>query len=200
MANKPLVSLQFPDLSDTYTIPTDAADVGAVAANQGAANAGKFLAVDNDGRVVPVAAPSGGSEWTSLYDADLTEDIAAIAFSDLAAKEIAVFFYGRVNLSDDSAANANSTVAISINGYKVQQGAYCYVRGSGGAVQTIFRYEVIGGKTFGYANAYQNGSGAGTFAAQGGQKDAQSIESIRISPVTSGHLFKSGGHLTVLWR
>ena len=175
-------------------------DTSRLAANQGAANAGKILGIGNDGIVAPVAAPSGGSEWTSLYDADLTEDIAAIAFSDLDAKEIAVFFDGRVNLSDDSAANATATVVISINGTKVQQGAYCYVRGSGSKTQTIFRYEVIGGKTFGYANAYQNGSGAGTFAAQGGKKDAQSIESIRISPVTSGHLFKSGGHLTAMWR
>lgn len=200
MANKPLVSLQFPDLSDTYTIPTGAADVGAVAADQGVANAGKILGIGSDGVVVPVAAPSGGSEWTSLYDADLTEDIAAIAFSNLAAKEIAVFFDGCVNLSDGSAANATATVAISINGSKVQQGAYCYVRGSGSKFQTIFRYEVIGGKTFGYANAYGNGSSAGTFGAQGGKKDAQSIESIHISPVTSGHLFKAGGHLTAMWR
>lgn len=58
MANKPLVSLQFPDLSDTYTIPTDAADVGAVAADQGVANAGKFLVVGNDGLVSPVSVPA----------------------------------------------------------------------------------------------------------------------------------------------
>ena len=175
-------------------------DTSRLAANQGAANAGKFLVVGNDGAVVPVAAPSGGSEWTSLYDADLTEDIASISFSDLDATEVAVIFDGRVNLSDDSASNASETVAIKINGTKVQQGAYCFIRGSGSKIPTLFRYEAIGGSTFGYANAYSNGSSAGNFGAQGGKKDAQSIESISITPTTSGHLFKSGGHLTAMWR
>lgn len=47
----------------TLTIPSTAADVGAVAANQGSGNAGKFMVVGNDGVVVPVtmAEWSGGS-------------------------------------------------------------------------------------------------------------------------------------------
>lgn len=36
-------------------VPSTAADVGAVAANQGSENAGKFLAVANDGSVQPTA-------------------------------------------------------------------------------------------------------------------------------------------------
>lgn len=39
----------------SLTIPSTASDVGAVAANQGSGNAGKFLVVGNDGVVVPVA-------------------------------------------------------------------------------------------------------------------------------------------------
>jgi hypothetical protein len=44
-------------------IPSTAADVGAVAADQGSGNAGKFLVVGNDGIVVPVtmATWQGGS-------------------------------------------------------------------------------------------------------------------------------------------
>ena len=101
MANKPLVSLQFPDLSDTYTIPTDAADVGAVAANQGVANAGKFLVVGNDGAVVPVAAPSGGSEWELVVDFTTEEEVSSVSVSFdstvrdkiLAANEISFVSY-----------------------------------------------------------------------------------------------------------
>lgn len=37
------------------TVPSTAADVGAVAANQGSDNAGKFLTVANDGSVQPTA-------------------------------------------------------------------------------------------------------------------------------------------------
>ena len=97
MANKPLVSITFPDLPDTYTIPQKTSDltndsgfitsapspssdtpamdgtasVGSsadyargdhvhptdtsrLAANQGAANAGKFMVVGSDGVVTPV--------------------------------------------------------------------------------------------------------------------------------------------------
>lgn len=36
-------------------VPSTAADVGAVAANQGSENAGKFLTVANDGSVQPTA-------------------------------------------------------------------------------------------------------------------------------------------------
>lgn len=83
MANKPLVSLQFPDLTDTYTIPTDAADVGAVAADQGVANAGKFLGIGNDGAVVPMtknginnlydgAVLSLGRVYSGVYSASIT--------------------------------------------------------------------------------------------------------------------------------
>lgn len=42
-------------------IQFDAADVNAVAQNQGAENAGKFMGVNESGEVVPVDAPSGGS-------------------------------------------------------------------------------------------------------------------------------------------
>lgn len=51
MADKTLVSLQFPGLDDTYTIPQTAADVDAVAVAQGVGNAGKFAVVGNDGNV-----------------------------------------------------------------------------------------------------------------------------------------------------
>lgn len=49
--------------SNADAIPSSASDVGAVAANQGSGNAGKFLIVGNDGTVAPVtmAAWSGGS-------------------------------------------------------------------------------------------------------------------------------------------
>lgn len=40
------------------SIPSSASDVGAVAANQGTANAGKFLVVGNDGVVAPVTVPN----------------------------------------------------------------------------------------------------------------------------------------------
>lgn len=93
--------MQFPDLSDTYTIPTDAADVGAVAADQGVANAGKFLVVGNDGIVVPVAAPSGGSEWELVVDFTTEEEVssASVSFDStvrgkiLAANEISFVSY-----------------------------------------------------------------------------------------------------------
>lgn len=42
----------------TQTIPSTAADVSAVAANQGTANAGKFLAVGDDGIVTPISVPN----------------------------------------------------------------------------------------------------------------------------------------------
>lgn len=42
----------------SLTIPATASDVGAVAANQGVANAGKFLIVANDGTVTPITVPS----------------------------------------------------------------------------------------------------------------------------------------------
>ena len=41
----------------TLTIPSTAADVGAVASNQGSANAGKFLSVDSSGNVIVSALP-----------------------------------------------------------------------------------------------------------------------------------------------
>lgn len=89
MANKPLVSIKFPDLADTYTIPAASSvapsmdgtasagsattyaradhvhptDTSRLAANQGAANAGKFLVVGSDGVVAPVTMQTwqGGS-------------------------------------------------------------------------------------------------------------------------------------------
>ena len=48
MANKPLVSLTFPDLSDTYTIPQDATDVGAISA-PASPTVGDFLVYTNNG-------------------------------------------------------------------------------------------------------------------------------------------------------
>ena len=84
MANKPLKSLTFPGLSDTYTIPQpssatpqalgtaaagssgdfsradhvhakpSASDVGAVAVAQGVGHSGEFLVVGSDGNVTTV--------------------------------------------------------------------------------------------------------------------------------------------------
>lgn len=89
MANKPLVSIKFPDLADTYTIPAASSvapsmdgtasagsattyaradhvhptDTSRLAAYQGVENAGKFLGVGSDGVVVPVTMQTwqGGS-------------------------------------------------------------------------------------------------------------------------------------------
>ena len=75
--------------------------VGAVAADQGAANAGKFLGIGNDGAVVPVAAPSGGSEWELVVDFTTEEEVSSVSVSFdstvrgkiLAANEISFVSY-----------------------------------------------------------------------------------------------------------
>lgn len=198
MANKHLVSLQFPDLSDTYTIPTDAADIGAIAA-PASPSAGDVLTYDsNDGWIAQ--APSGGGSWTTVTDADLSEDVSYISVSDISAKEVALIFKGRVNDSSDSLANATETIAIEINGTKVQQGGYAYVRGAGTNILTLFRYEVVAGTTWGFANVYLNGSGQATFGGQGGEKAATEITSFKITTITTGHLFKSGSHVKIAYR
>ena len=62
-ADGSIVRVAMSTIKTLFDIPTTAADVGAVAANQGSGNAGKFLVVGNDGIVVPVtmAVWQGGS-------------------------------------------------------------------------------------------------------------------------------------------
>ena len=62
-ADGSLVRVALSDIKTLFAIPSSASDVGAVAANQGSGNAGKFMVVGNDGVVVPVtmAVWQGGS-------------------------------------------------------------------------------------------------------------------------------------------
>lgn len=62
-ADDSLVRVALSDIKTLFAIPSSASDVGAIAANQGSGNAGKFMVVGNDGIVVPVtmAVWQGGS-------------------------------------------------------------------------------------------------------------------------------------------
>ena len=79
----------------------DTIDAGKIDKNQGSANAGKFLGIGNDGIVVPVAAPSGGSEWELVMDFTTEEEVSSVSVSFdstvrdkiLAANEISFVSY-----------------------------------------------------------------------------------------------------------
>lgn len=55
ITSAPVTSVNGQTGAVNIAVPSSAADVGAVAANQGSENAGKFLAVANDGSVQPTA-------------------------------------------------------------------------------------------------------------------------------------------------
>ena len=58
LQSAPVTSVNSQTGAVSLSIPSSASDVGAVAANQGVANAGKFLIVANDGTVTPITVPS----------------------------------------------------------------------------------------------------------------------------------------------
>ena len=69
-----------------YAIPKTAADVGAVASNQGAVNDGKVLMVGSDGMVTPQDAVSGGQVFFADYGVTTSAEVeAAIAGGKLVA-------------------------------------------------------------------------------------------------------------------
>lgn len=71
MANKPLVSLQFPDLSDTYTIPTKTSDLqndSGFVNTSGAAAASPVQSVNGQTGNVTITVPAAASSGTPEMD------------------------------------------------------------------------------------------------------------------------------------
>lgn len=71
MANKPLVSLQFPDLSDTYTIPTKTSDLqndSGFVNTSGAAAASPVQSVNGQTGNVTITVPAAASSGTPAMD------------------------------------------------------------------------------------------------------------------------------------
>lgn len=104
MANKPLVSLQFPDLSDTYTIPTKTSDLqndSGFVNTSGAAAASPVQSVNGQTGNVTITVPAAASSGTPAMDGTAAlgssanfaradhvhpTDTSRAAASDLAAK------------------------------------------------------------------------------------------------------------------
>ena len=110
-----------------------AADVGAVAADQGAANAGKALVVGNDGNVTTgkTVRPDAAQTLTAAEQAQARGNIGAASATELAAEAAA-----------REAADSDLKSAINSLGYNRFTGT-----GTGGNT-TNFEYKIVKGQTY----------------------------------------------------
>ena len=86
---------------------------GKLSANQGAANAGKYLGIGSDGAVAPVAAPAGGgsgeSDWRLIQDITVEADVKSVSVNSdyngagFSCREIYILS-NAVNKSDQTSA------------------------------------------------------------------------------------------------
>ena len=123
LQSAPVTSVNGQTGAVSLSIPSSAADVGAVAANQGAANADKLLGIGNDGSVVPVTSPSA-SQIQDAVDDWLDDHASSIGGLSFAAKSALLACFRNVawinddgqtyyDALEDALFNGNEVVSIS---------------------------------------------------------------------------------------
>ena len=86
-----------------------------------------------DGRKVSVP---NGEYKTYCEDQLIEEDVKTIQYSDLSASELFIVFNGRENDADDSLPNGNGSNSFNVNGTRVYNGVFTYIRKEGNDFDT----------------------------------------------------------------